>query len=62
MHILDGGIKAWTRAGRETTTEIPEADLADALRKPVELGERDDSIIATYDEVLGLEPRVEQGR
>ena len=52
MHILDGGINAWTRAGLETTTDIPEADLADALRKPVELGERDDSIIATYDEVV----------
>ena len=30
MHILDGGIEAWRRAGLETTTEIPEADLADA--------------------------------
>ena len=52
MHILDGGINAWTRAGLETTKEIPEADLADALRKPVELGERDDAILATYEEVL----------
>jgi thiosulfate/3-mercaptopyruvate sulfurtransferase len=52
MHILDGGINAWTRAGLDTTAEIPEADLADALRKPVALGERDDSILATYEEVL----------
>ena len=52
VHILDGGIEAWRRAGQETTTELPEADLADALRKPVQLGERDDSLIATYDEVL----------
>jgi thiosulfate/3-mercaptopyruvate sulfurtransferase len=52
MHILDGGINAWTRAGLETTKEIPEADLADALRKPVELGERDDAILATYEQVL----------
>jgi thiosulfate/3-mercaptopyruvate sulfurtransferase len=52
MHILDGGINAWTRAGLETTKEIREADLADALRKPVELGERDDAILATYEEVL----------
>ena len=52
MNILDGGINAWTRAGLETTTDVPEADLADGLRKPVELGGRDDSIIATYDEVL----------
>jgi thiosulfate/3-mercaptopyruvate sulfurtransferase len=52
VHILDGGIEAWRRAGQETTTDLPEADLADAMRKPVDLGERDDSLIATYDEVL----------
>jgi thiosulfate/3-mercaptopyruvate sulfurtransferase len=52
LHILDGGIEAWRRAGQPTTTELPEADLADGLRKPVALGERDDSLIATYDEVL----------
>jgi thiosulfate/3-mercaptopyruvate sulfurtransferase len=52
LHILDGGIEAWRRAGGETTTEAPEADLADALRRPVTLGERDDALIATYDEVL----------
>ena len=52
LHILDGGIEAWRRAGGETTTEPPEADLADALRVPVTLGERDDALIATYDEVL----------
>ncbi len=52
LHILDGGIEAGRRAGHETTTEIPEADLADGLRQPVTLGERDDSIVATYDEVL----------
>jgi thiosulfate/3-mercaptopyruvate sulfurtransferase len=52
LHILDGGIDAWVRAAGETTKELPEADLADALRKPVTLGERDDALIATYDEVL----------
>src|SRR5690349_15338405 len=52
MHILDGGINAWTRGGHETTTDIPEADLSDGLRKPVELGERDSSIIATFEQVL----------
>jgi thiosulfate/3-mercaptopyruvate sulfurtransferase len=51
IHILDGGIEAWRRAGGETSTEPPEADLADALRKPVVLGDRDDALIATYDEV-----------
>ena len=52
LHILDGGIEAWRRAGQPTTTELPEADLADGLRTPVALGERDDALIATYDEVL----------
>ena len=52
MHILDGGINAWTRAEQPTTKDIPEADLADGLRQPVQLGERDDSIIATFDQVL----------
>jgi thiosulfate/3-mercaptopyruvate sulfurtransferase len=52
LHILDGGIEAWRRAGGETTTDAPEPDLADALRKPVTLGELDDSLIATYDQVL----------
>lgn len=51
LHILDGGIEAWRRADGETTKDPPEADLADALRKPTVLGERDDSLIATYDEV-----------
>jgi thiosulfate/3-mercaptopyruvate sulfurtransferase len=52
LHILDGGIEAWRRTGGATTTEPPEADLADALRKPVTLGERDDALIATYEQVL----------
>lgn len=52
LHILDGGIEAWRRAEGETTKEPPEADLADALRVPVSLGERDDALVATYDEVL----------
>ena len=52
LHILDGGIEAWRRAGGGTTKEPPEADLADALRRPVTLGDRDEALIATYDEVL----------
>ena len=52
LHILDGGIEAWRRAGGETTTEPPEADLADALRAPATLtDDRDESLIASYDEV-----------
>ena len=52
LHILDGGIEAWRRAGHATSTKVPEADPADAERTPVKLGDRDDSIIATYDQVL----------
>jgi thiosulfate/3-mercaptopyruvate sulfurtransferase len=52
LHILDGGIEAWRRTGGATTTEPPEADLADALRKPVTLDERDETLIATYEQVL----------
>ena len=52
IHIMDGGIEAWRRAGFETTAEVPEPDLADGRRPPVELGERDESFLATYEEVL----------
>jgi thiosulfate/3-mercaptopyruvate sulfurtransferase len=52
LHVLDGGIEAWRRAGHSTTNEVPRADPAAAERAPAALGERDDSIIATYDEVL----------
>ena len=62
LHILDGGIEAWRRAGQPTTTELPEADLADGLRKPVVLGERDDALIATYDEVLAWSREATAGR
>lgn len=53
MHILDGGIKAWRRDGRPTTTDIPApVDPDTAAARAPRLGERDDSIIATYDQVL----------
>ena len=61
LHILDGGIEAWRRADRPTTTEPPEADLADGLRKPVTLGERDDTLIATYEEVLAWSREAAKG-
>ncbi len=49
LHVLDGGIKAWSRAGLETTRE----ETARAKgRRPPTLGERDDSILATYEDVL----------
>ena len=52
LHILDGGVEAWRRAEGETTKDLPEADPADSVRAPVTLSERDDDLIATYDEVL----------
>ena len=52
MHILDGGIDAWRRAGHPTTTEAPARATTDPDRPAAILGKRDDSIIATYDEVL----------
>jgi len=61
LHILDGGIEAWRRAGQPTTTDVPEPDLADGLRLPATLGERDDSLIATYDEVLAWSREASKG-
>ena len=57
LHILDGGIEAWRRAGQPTTTDLPEADLADGLRIPVKLGERDDDAHRDLRRGPGLEPR-----
>ena len=51
LHILDGGVEAWRRGEGETTKDLPEPDPADALRVPVTLSERDDALIATYDQV-----------
>ncbi len=61
LHILDGGIEAWRRAERPTTAEPPEADLADGLRKPVTLGGSDDTLIATYEEVLAWSREAAKG-
>ncbi len=61
LHILDGGIEAWRRGGQPTSADIPEPDLADALRVPVRLGERDDSLIATYEEVLAWSREASRG-
>jgi thiosulfate/3-mercaptopyruvate sulfurtransferase len=52
VHVMDGGIRAWTAAGHPTTSDILQPNLADAGRRPVALGERDDSLVATYEEVL----------
>jgi len=54
VHVLDGGIAAWKRADGTTTKEIAEPGLADARRPPVRLGERDDSLLASHEEVVAL--------
>lgn len=53
LHVLDGGIKAWSRAGLETTREeTTHEEATRAESRPPTLGERDDSILATYEDVL----------
>jgi thiosulfate/3-mercaptopyruvate sulfurtransferase len=48
VHRLDGGIEAWKAAGHPTTADIPEADLADALRQPVRLDDLDPKRLPAY--------------
>ena len=62
LHLLDGGFNAWQRAGLPTTTEVPEPDLADGLRAPVRLRDRDDALIATYEEVLAWSREASSGK
>jgi thiosulfate/3-mercaptopyruvate sulfurtransferase len=59
--VLDGGLEAWRATGQATTSEVSEADLADALRQPAELGEPDDTLLATYDEVLAWSREASRG-
>jgi thiosulfate/3-mercaptopyruvate sulfurtransferase len=51
LHVLDGGIKAWKRAAGTTTKEVLDTDVAGQKHRPVTLGELDESLIASYDEV-----------
>ncbi|HEY3071863.1 MAG TPA: rhodanese-like domain-containing protein [Candidatus Limnocylindrales bacterium] len=49
VHVLGGGLPAWRKAGGATTAELPEVDLADALRAAVELaGEPDQRALEEY--------------
>ena len=54
LHVLDGGLGYWIEEGRATTSE-PAAPAAG--RDTELLGDRDDSLIATAEQVRGLEPR-----
>lgn len=62
LHVLDGGIAAWKRAGGTTTKEIAESQPADASRPPVRLGERDESLIASHEEVVALSREADRDR
>ena len=48
IHVLDGGLPVWTSDGRALTAAEPSVTPVDA--EP--LGERDDSLIATADDML----------
>lgn len=52
LHVLDGGMDAWTAEGGDVTTDRPEPDLADALRKPATLQDADPALVGTYEEML----------
>jgi len=49
LHVLDGGLGYWIKEGRPTTAE---PFVAAAVRETEPLGERDDSLIATADQML----------
>jgi thiosulfate/3-mercaptopyruvate sulfurtransferase len=49
VHVLDGGLPLWNAEGRETTTAEPATVPAGTTES---LGERDESLIATADDVL----------
>ena len=49
LHVLDGGLVAWQADGRPTTAEMTEPAAVDATEP---LHERDESLIATADQVL----------
>jgi thiosulfate/3-mercaptopyruvate sulfurtransferase len=49
LAVLDGGLPVWRSEGRSTTTEIDEPRQ---VRATEPLGDRDDSLIATAEEVL----------
>ena len=49
VHLLDGGLPVWQAQGRQTTTEASKPARVEATER---LHERDDSLIATADQVL----------
>jgi thiosulfate/3-mercaptopyruvate sulfurtransferase len=52
VHVLDGGLRAWVAAGGAVTRDAPPPAPEPAAGEGIALGERDDSLIATADEVL----------
>jgi thiosulfate/3-mercaptopyruvate sulfurtransferase len=49
VHLLDGGLTVWQAQGRQTTTEASKPARVEATER---LHERDDSLIATAEQVL----------
>jgi thiosulfate/3-mercaptopyruvate sulfurtransferase len=49
VHLLDGGLTVWQAEGRPMTAE---AAAPDAVTAPEQLGQRDESLIATAEQVL----------
>ena len=49
VHVLDGGLPVWKVDGRELTTTEP---APPPVARPEPLGERDESLMATADDVL----------
>jgi thiosulfate/3-mercaptopyruvate sulfurtransferase len=61
LHVVDGGLEAWRRAGQALTADVPEADLADGLRVPVRLSEPDSEYDLSYEDVLALSAEATKG-
>ncbi len=61
LHVVDGGLEAWRRAGQPLTADVPEADLADGLRVPVRLSEPDSEYDLSYEDVLALSAEATKG-
>ena len=51
VHVLDGGLTAWAAAGLPTSTEPADASRV-AAADAEQLGDRDESLIATADDML----------
>ena len=56
IHVMEGGLNAWKKAGGLTTTEEREPDLADALRQPQPLGPANTVALERYRAAIESDP------